>query len=172
MLEWTASAQEAFQNAKRLLAVAVPLQHPAPMLSFLSPLTPPILISEGSCSKNPETIGDHLDSFSANSQTQNHVIQLLTANHWPLRQQSSIFVLSVKVTFSNFAPTTNPLLPPCQVFLYQSCPDNSGIRRLFQSSMDNFLSSRFEKCCCQLLIPPAPPPPPAGSIAATEASRF
>jgi hypothetical protein len=29
-LEWTASAQEAFQIAKRLLAAAVPLQHPAP----------------------------------------------------------------------------------------------------------------------------------------------
>jgi hypothetical protein len=28
-LEWTASTQEAFQNAKRLLAAAVPLQHPA-----------------------------------------------------------------------------------------------------------------------------------------------
>jgi hypothetical protein len=29
-LEWTVSALEAFQNAKRLLAAAVPLQHPAP----------------------------------------------------------------------------------------------------------------------------------------------
>jgi hypothetical protein len=29
-LEWTASAQEAFQNAKRLLAAAEPLQHPTP----------------------------------------------------------------------------------------------------------------------------------------------
>jgi hypothetical protein len=29
-LEWTATAQEAFQNAKRLLAAAEPLQHPAP----------------------------------------------------------------------------------------------------------------------------------------------
>ncbi len=29
-LEWTVSAQEAFQNAKCLLAAAVPLQHPAP----------------------------------------------------------------------------------------------------------------------------------------------
>ncbi len=29
-LKRTASAQEAFQNAKRLLAAAVPLQHPAP----------------------------------------------------------------------------------------------------------------------------------------------
>ncbi len=30
MLEWTVSTQEAFQNAKHLLAAAVPLQHPAP----------------------------------------------------------------------------------------------------------------------------------------------
>jgi hypothetical protein len=29
-LEWTASAQEAFQNTKRLLVAAEPLQHPAP----------------------------------------------------------------------------------------------------------------------------------------------
>jgi hypothetical protein len=29
-LEWTASAQEAFQDAKCLLAAAVPLQHPTP----------------------------------------------------------------------------------------------------------------------------------------------
>jgi hypothetical protein len=29
-LEWTASAQEAFQSAKRLLVAAVPLQHSAP----------------------------------------------------------------------------------------------------------------------------------------------
>jgi hypothetical protein len=29
-LEWTASAQEVFRNAKRLLAASVPLRHPAP----------------------------------------------------------------------------------------------------------------------------------------------
>ncbi len=29
-MEWTDKAQEAFQNAKRLLAEEVPLQHPAP----------------------------------------------------------------------------------------------------------------------------------------------
>ncbi len=29
-LEWTVSVQEAFQDAKRLLAAAVPLKHPAP----------------------------------------------------------------------------------------------------------------------------------------------
>jgi hypothetical protein len=43
------------------------------MLRFLWPLTPPILMSEGSCSKKRETIGDHLDSFPENSQTRNHV---------------------------------------------------------------------------------------------------
>ncbi len=30
VLEWTYKAQEAFQNAKRLLAAAVPLQHSSP----------------------------------------------------------------------------------------------------------------------------------------------
>jgi hypothetical protein len=30
MLEWSVSAQKAFQNAKRLLVAAVPLQHPNP----------------------------------------------------------------------------------------------------------------------------------------------
>ncbi len=29
-LQWTATAQEAFQQSKRLLTAAVPLQHPAP----------------------------------------------------------------------------------------------------------------------------------------------
>jgi hypothetical protein len=29
-LQWTATTQEAFQQGKRLLAAAVPLQHPAP----------------------------------------------------------------------------------------------------------------------------------------------
>jgi hypothetical protein len=40
-----------------------------PTLGFLCPLTPPILISEGSCNKNQETIEAHLDSFYANSLT-------------------------------------------------------------------------------------------------------
>jgi hypothetical protein len=53
-LEWTASSQKAFQNAK------CHSNTPPQMLNFLSPLTPPILISEGSCSKNLETIGGSL----------------------------------------------------------------------------------------------------------------
>jgi hypothetical protein len=35
MLEWTAAAKEAFQDAKCLLTKAVPLQHPSPGPSFL-----------------------------------------------------------------------------------------------------------------------------------------
>jgi hypothetical protein len=54
-LEWIASAQEALQNAKGLLAVAVPLLHPPQMLSFTLLLTPPIPISKGSCNKILET---------------------------------------------------------------------------------------------------------------------
>jgi hypothetical protein len=61
------------------------------MLNFPWPLTPPILISEGSCNSNQETIGGYLDSFHASSQTWNHIIlQLLTTNYWPRRQQSNI----------------------------------------------------------------------------------
>jgi hypothetical protein len=41
-LQWTATAQEAFQQAKRLLAAAVPLQYPAPNVEF-SPATAKVL---------------------------------------------------------------------------------------------------------------------------------
>ncbi len=77
-LERTNSAQEAFQNAKRLLAAAVPLQHPAPNAELLMP---PIPISEGSCNKNQATIGDHLVFSPTNSQTRNHVIPLMIVNY-------------------------------------------------------------------------------------------
>jgi hypothetical protein len=81
-----------------------------PMLNFLWPLMPPILISEGSCSKNLETIGGHLDSFPTNSQARNHVIQPLTANYWPLKQQSNISVIYAKVELSNFGQIIKPLV--------------------------------------------------------------
>ncbi len=57
ILQWTATAQKAFQRAKCLLAAACHFNTPPQMLNFLSPLTPPILTSEESCSKNPRTIG-------------------------------------------------------------------------------------------------------------------
>jgi hypothetical protein len=109
-LEWTTSVQEPFQGAKRLLAVVVPLQHPAPTaVSFLLPLTPPIPISEGSCSKNLETIGNLLDSFFANYLTRILVTPLLTGNCWQHSLQFGIFAISVKDDLSNFGLITSPL---------------------------------------------------------------
>ncbi len=64
--EWTTSAQEALQGAKRLLAAVVPLQHPAPIAELSLATDASGTHIGGSCSKNPETIGDLLDSFLAN----------------------------------------------------------------------------------------------------------
>ncbi len=79
-----------------------------PVLSFLWPLTPLIIILEGSCSKNQETIGGHLESFPTNSLTQNHIIQSLTANYWSLRQQSNTSVIFAKVKLFNYGQIINP----------------------------------------------------------------
>jgi hypothetical protein len=66
-LEWTVSTKD----AKRLLPAGVPLQHPAPNAELcLAPDASDTHI-KGSCNKNQETIGSHLASFPANSQTQN-----------------------------------------------------------------------------------------------------
>jgi hypothetical protein len=88
---------------------------------------------------------------------------LLTANYWPLRQQSNISVISAKaiisakVVFSNFGPTTNPLLLPFLVFQYQFRPDNSATWHLFQSSMYSVVVFAWsEKSCWQFFVPPTP----------------
>jgi hypothetical protein len=137
MLEWTASAQEGFQNAKRLLAAAVPSNTLPQMLNFLWPLMPRILISEGSCRKNQETIGGPLDSFPVNSQTQNHVIQPLTANYWLLRQQSKISSILAKVQLFNFGQIINPLLLSFPASQSPFHPDSNAIWRSSQNLMDS-----------------------------------
>ncbi len=81
-LEWTVSAQEAFQNAKSLLAAAVPLQHPAPNAELsLATDASDTHIGGGSCNKNEATIGNHSVFSPASSQTRNHVIPLLIVNY-------------------------------------------------------------------------------------------
>jgi hypothetical protein len=58
-LEWTYTAEEAFQNAKQLLSAAIPQKNnilPS-MLSFPWLLTPPNSMWEASCNKNQEIIG-------------------------------------------------------------------------------------------------------------------
>ncbi len=113
------------------------------MLSFLWPLMPPILISEGSCTKNQETIGNHLDSFPPNSQTRNQIIQLLTTNYWPLRQQSNISAIFVKVELFNFGQITNHLLLPFPVFQPPFPPDNNAIWRSLCAAI---VFARFKGC--------------------------
>ncbi len=107
-LEWTASAQEAFQGGKHLLAAAVPLQHPAPTAELSLATNAPIPKSEGSCSKNLETIGDLLDSFLA-KQAWNLATPLLTRNCWQHSPQLGTFAIFVKDDLSNFTLITNHL---------------------------------------------------------------
>jgi hypothetical protein len=80
-LEWTVSTQEAFQNAKSLLAAAVPLQHPAPNAELSLATDASDTHIRGVMQKNQATIGDHLVFSLANSQTWNRVIPLLIVNY-------------------------------------------------------------------------------------------
>jgi hypothetical protein len=100
------------------------------MLNFPWPLMSPILISRGHA-----TIGDHLDSFHASSQTWNHVIQLLTANYWLLWQQSNISVIFAKVELFNFGQIINRLLLLFPVFQPPFRLDNNAIWHSFQNLM-------------------------------------
>jgi hypothetical protein len=77
-LEWTVSAQEAFQNAKRLLSAAAPLQHPAPNAE-LSLATDASDTHLGGVMQQKS--GDHLVFSPVNSQTRNPVTPLLIVNY-------------------------------------------------------------------------------------------
>ncbi len=74
-LKWTATAQEAFQQSKRLLAAAVPLQHPRPNAELSLATDASDTLIGGVMQQNLETIGGPSVSSPANYQTQNHVIQ-------------------------------------------------------------------------------------------------
>jgi hypothetical protein len=113
-------------------------------LNFLSPLMPLILMSEGSCSKNLAIIDSTLVFFPANSQTQNYVTPLSTVNYLPLRQQSIIFVIFVKVALSNFGLTIKHLLPPILYFIQKTAPFDV----YFRIQCTVVVSARLEKGCC------------------------
>jgi hypothetical protein len=140
------------------------------MLNFLWPLTPSILISEVSCSKNQETIGSHLASFLANSQTRNHVIQPLTANYWLLRQQSNISVIFVKVELSNFGQIINPLVTAISCISAPISPRQQrhlsfvsefNVQFLYLPSLKNVVADFLSR----------PTPQASGSITATTAAE-
>ncbi len=64
-LQWTATTQGAFQQAKRLLAVAVPLQHSAPNAELSLATDASNTHIGGDMQKNLETIGSPSVSFPA-----------------------------------------------------------------------------------------------------------
>jgi hypothetical protein len=139
------------------------------MPSFLSPLTPPILVSERSCSKNLEIIGGPLVFFYL--QTDRHRItlfNLLTANYWPLRQQSNIFIISAKVIFSNLGLTTNPLLPPFLAVQPPSHPQNNAILRHLRIYVQLLYLPGLKNVVADFLS--RPPSQATGSVAATTAA--
>jgi hypothetical protein len=66
ILQWTATAQEAFQQSKRLLVVAVPFQHPAPNAELSIATDASDTHIGGVMQQNMETFGGHSGSFPAN----------------------------------------------------------------------------------------------------------
>jgi hypothetical protein len=81
-LEWTVSAQEAFQNAKSLLAAAVPLQHPATNAELSLATDTSDTHIGGVMQQKSGDQSDHLVFSLANSQTRNRVISLLIVNNY------------------------------------------------------------------------------------------
>jgi hypothetical protein len=134
-LEWTVSAQEAFQNAKCLLAAAVPLQHSAPNAELS-------LATDASDSHiggvMQQKSGNHwrpLGFFSCKlTDTESHYStfdrELLAAH-----AATNISAIFAKVKHFNFGHLSLPFL----VFQPPFHPDNSAIWHTFQNLMC--------KCC-------------------------
>jgi hypothetical protein len=135
ILRWAAATQEAFQQAKRLLAAVVPLQHPAPNAE-LSLTTDASNTHIGGVMQQKS--GDHWQPLGFFSRKlTDRESRYSTFDRKLLAAQAAIkhFCNFSKIVFSNFGPTTNPLLLPFLAFQYQFCPDNSTIWHLCQSSM-------------------------------------
>ncbi len=121
-LEWTISTQEAFQNAKRLLAAVVPLQHPAPNAEL---------------SLATDASDTHIGG----------VMQQKSGEHWrplgffsrKLTDTESRYSIFAKVENFNFGQIINHLLLLFLVFQPPFHPDNSTIWHSFQNLM--------YKCC-------------------------
>jgi hypothetical protein len=106
MLEWAAMAQEAFQNAKRLLAAAVPL-HPAPQAE-LSLATDASDTHIGSIMQ--QNLGPLATTwFFSKKLTDTDVTPRSIVNCGLHMQQSDIFTIFVKIALSNCGQITKCL---------------------------------------------------------------
>jgi hypothetical protein len=151
-LQWTATAQEAFQKAKSLLAVAVPLQHPAPNAEL---------------SLTTDASNTHIEG----------VMQQKSKDHWqPLgffsRKLTDTESLAAQAAIKHFRHF-------CEVRLFQLWTDHKPLITAL-SRVSTPISPRqqrhlafisefnvqllylpgLKKCCCGFSISTTPPPPP------------
>jgi hypothetical protein len=92
-LQWTATAQEAYQQAKRLLSAPVPLQYPAPNAELSLATDASDTLIRGVMQQKS---GHHWRPLGFFSCKLTDTESLLTANYWPLRQQSNTSVIPVR----------------------------------------------------------------------------
>ncbi len=163
-LQWTAATQEAFQQAKRLPAAAVPFQHPAPNaeLSLTTDASNTHIggVMQQKSKDHWQTLGFFTRKLTdTESRYSTFDCELLAAqaaikhfrhfcyyysNIYSVFQFFTYIIYNeaystfAKVVFSTCGLTTNPLSLPFLVFQHQSPPDNSATWRLFQSSMYSF----------------------------------
>jgi hypothetical protein len=144
MLEWTASAQEAFQNAKRLLAAAVPLQHSAPNAELSLPTDASDTHIGGVMQQKS---GDHwrpLGFFSRKLIDTESRYSTFNCEVLAAQAAINIFIISAKVALSNFGPIRNLLLLPSLYFSPHFTQTPSGVYLRIQCMV--VVSARFEKC--------------------------
>jgi hypothetical protein len=115
-LQWTATAQEAIQQSKRLQAAAAPLQHPAPNAELSLATDASDTHIGGVMQQKSGDHWRHLGFFSRKLTDTESCYS--TFDHKLLAAQAAISVISAKVVFSNFGLTTNPLSLPFLAFQY------------------------------------------------------
>jgi hypothetical protein len=132
-LEWTASAEEAFQNAKRLLAVAVPLQHPAPNAE-LSLATDATDNHIGGVMQQKS--GDHWQPLGLFSRKLTEMESCYsTFDRELLAALAAIKHIFAKVKLFNFGQISNHLLLPFPLFQPPFPLENNAIWHSFQTLM-------------------------------------
>ncbi len=142
-LEWTVSAQEAFQDAKRILAAAVPLQHPAPNaeLSLATDASDTHIggVMQQKSGHHCRPLGFFSCKLTDTESRDSTFDRELLAAHAAI----NISAIFAKVKHFNFGQITNHLSLLFLVFQPPFHPDNSTIWHSFQNLMCKF-------CICQV----------------------
>jgi hypothetical protein len=142
---------------------------PPQMMNFLLPLTPPILLLEGSCSKNQETIGSPFGFFSCKlTDTES---RYSTFDRESLAAQAAIkhFRHFCKGRAFQLWTDHKPLVLPFSASQPLFHPDSKAIWRSSQNLMYSFCICPFKKmllmfCPAQPHMPLDQLPPQQGQI--------